>query len=125
MKLLLDVHVPAAVAKALARRQPDLDVAHLRDWCGGAFLRAEDQAILLAARAEARTLFTYDLKTIPGLLRTFAEATEDHAGVIFADDRSIPSDDVGAIVAALAALQRTHGGESWTNQAHFLRPARR
>ena len=94
MKLLLDAHVPPAVAKALSRRCPGLDVVHLCDWRERAYLRAEDRDILRAAAGEARTLFTYDLKTIPGLLRALAETEEEHGGVIFADDRSIPSDDV-------------------------------
>jgi len=32
MKLLLDVHIPAAVADTLRRRQPRLDVPHLARW---------------------------------------------------------------------------------------------
>jgi hypothetical protein len=123
VKLLLDVHVPAAVVAALVRRDPSPDVVHLRDWRGGACLGADDREILAIAAGEARTLLTYDLRTIPVLLRALAEANDDHAGVIFADDRSIPSDDVGAIAAALRALCREQGDEDWTNRALFLRPA--
>jgi uncharacterized protein DUF5615 len=125
VKLRLDVHVPPAVAKALAGRCPGLDVVHLRDWRARAYLRAEDRDILRAAADEARTLFTYDLKTIPPLLRALAETEEDHAGVIFADDRSIPSHDVGALVAALAALWKAFDHDDWTSRAHFLQRARR
>jgi len=125
VKLLLDVHVPAAVVDALVRRHADADIVHLRDWRDGACIGKEDQEILATAATEGRTLFTYDLRTIPSLLRTFAETNVDHAGVIFADDHSIPTDDVGAIAAALGALWREQGDENWTNRAVFLRPTKR
>lgn len=73
MKLLLDVHVPAAVVDALVRRHPGLDAVHLRDWRDGACLGADDREILAMAAGERRTLFTYDLRTIPVLLRALAE----------------------------------------------------
>lgn len=45
--------------------------------------------------------------------------------MIFADDHSIPSDDIGAISAALGALCRDQGEANWTNRAIFLQPAKR
>jgi predicted nuclease of predicted toxin-antitoxin system len=46
MKLLLDVHIPAATADALRRRQPGLDVQHLAKWKHGDLLEAEDADVL-------------------------------------------------------------------------------
>ena len=69
MKLLLDSHVKKAVVGALRKRFPRLDVIHLADWHGGAFLDADDADILAACQAEGRAWLTYDQRTIPDLLR--------------------------------------------------------
>ena len=121
MKLLLESHLPRAVARELARRCPGLEAAHLRSWKAGAFLGAPDPELLAEAATEGLTLVSYDLTTIPSLLRRLAEEGSHHAGVILIDDATIASSDVGGIVAALAALWRAHGGEDWRDRCQFLR----
>jgi len=58
MKLLLDVHIPAAVAAALHQRQPGLDVQHLAKWKYGDLREAEDADILAACASEGRVWVT-------------------------------------------------------------------
>lgn len=125
MKLLLDVHIGAAVAKGLVRKCPGLLVEHLRDWHEGRQLNAPDAEILQTAIAGGRTLVTYDLATIPGLLRQLAEERKHHAGVILIDDKTVPSHNVGALVSALAELVSELGGLDWTDRAQFLKRAKR
>ena len=124
MKLLLDSHIPAAVARQLARRCPGLVAVHLRDWKQGHFLLAPDPELLAEAAREGLILATYDLKPIPPLLRRLAEEGEHHAGVVLIDDATIASSNVGAIVAAVNALWRVHGNENWTDRCQFLQRRR-
>jgi hypothetical protein len=55
------------------------------------------------------------------LLKTWAEAGQDHGGVIFIDEKAIPPSDIGGQVRALAALTREAGTWEWTDRIVFLR----
>ncbi|MEI7732879.1 MAG: DUF5615 family PIN-like protein [Verrucomicrobiota bacterium] len=125
MKLLLDVHVPAAVARELRQRSRGLSVAHLSEWRVGQFLAATDEEILAAAQEEKWTLVTYDLKTIAPLLRRLADEEIAHSGVVLVDDSSIRQSDVGGLVNALARLWKHAGQTDWGNRAHFLQSVKR
>jgi hypothetical protein len=125
VKLLLESHVPPAVAQELAHRCHGWVVVHLRDWRRGAFLNAPDADLLAEASGEGFTLATYDLKTIPLLLRRLAEEGIHHEGVILIDDATVSSSDVGGLVRALAALWRAHGAEKWQDRCQFLRRRQR
>ena len=120
MRFLLESHIPHAVARELTRRCPTLVVVHLRDWKQGRFLHAPDEDLLAEAVRERLTLATYDLKTIPLLLRRLAEEGGHHGGVVLTDDATIASSNVGGLVAALAALWRAHGSEDWMDRCLFL-----
>jgi len=121
LKLLLDEHVSCAVAEGLRLKCPRLKVAGLAEWKGARFLGLSDEAILEEAAAEKMTLVTYDLRTIPPLLKTWVEAGHDHAGVIFVDNRTIPSSDLGGLVRALQKLFREAAKWDWQNRVCFLR----
>lgn len=120
MKILLESHIPVAVARELGRKCSGLVVQHLSEWNEGSFLSAPDPDLLKQAARAGFTLATYDLKTIPPLLRRMAENGIHHAGVIFIDDATIRSSNVGAIVRALAAVWRTRGNQPWTDRCIFL-----
>jgi hypothetical protein len=91
------------------------------EWDGGGFLGQDDAACLRRAAALRWTLVTYDRRTIPPLLKTWAEAGQDHGGVIFIDEKAIPPSDIGGQVRALAALTREAGTWEWTDRIVFLR----
>jgi hypothetical protein len=84
-------------------------------------LGQSDEAILREAAAEKLTLVTYDLKTIPPLLKAWMEAGRDHGGVIFVDNKTIPSSDFGGLIRALQKLWQAAGKSVWTNNVCFLR----
>jgi predicted nuclease of predicted toxin-antitoxin system len=119
MRLLLDEHVSPAVAEGLVRAGGD--AVALRAWLGGRYLEAPDETILAEAAREGRVLITYDQRTIPPLLKLWAETGRRHAGVVFVDHRSIPPDDIGALVRALGELLERMGGLDWTDRLVFLR----
>ena len=121
MRLLLDAHLPRAVAQQLCQQK--VDAVALADWQQGSYRSATDEAVLEAASPEGRVLVTYDRRTIPRHLRCLAEAGGHHAGVILIDERIIRPNDIGGLVRALLALVEESGDESWDDQVVFLRRA--
>ena len=121
LKLLLDEHVALGIAAALRRRHASLIVLCLAEWENGEFLGQPDSACLQQAAAQGLTLVTYDRRTIPPLLKAWAEQGQEHSGVIFVDEKTIPPADVGALVQALSNLFRRAAKWAWTNRICFLR----
>ncbi len=118
MKLLLDAHISPAVARSLS--SAGIDVTPLRDWQGGAYLEAVDDLILQAAHGAGWTLVTYDLRTIPPLLKLMAEQGASHSGVVLVDERSLAQNDIGGLIRALTRLAASLGAASWENRVVFL-----
>jgi uncharacterized protein DUF5615 len=104
--LLLDEHIALRVAHALRRRS--IDAIALSEWHAGSFLGRRDEDILAAAKIEGRTLVTYDLHTIPPLLRRLAQAGISHAGVVLVSVRSIPLGDTRRLTRSLGRLIDRH-----------------
>ena len=120
LRLLLDEHISPAVAEGLRRRRRSPVVICLAEWENGAHLAQTDAVLLDAAAAQHLTLVTYDRRTIPPLLKAWAEEGRDHAGVIFVDDKTIPPPNIGGLVKALAYLSRKTTKWTWTNRVFFL-----
>ena len=121
LKLLLDEHVSPDVADGLRRRNPSLAVYSMAEWEDGNFLGQEDSACLLQASAQRMTLVTYDRRTIPLLLKTWAEEGRKHGGVIFVDEKTVSPANVGGLVRALSQLCKETGRWDWTDRVFFLR----
>jgi hypothetical protein len=121
LKLLLDEHISPEVASGLRRRIRALAVHALVDWEGGNFLGQDDAACLREAAVQGLTLVTYDRRTIPPLLKAWAEEGRSHGGVIFVDEKTISPADIGGLVRALTTLAREAGVWDWTNRIAFLR----
>jgi len=121
MRLVLDEHLPLAVALALRRR--GADVVALRDWQDGVYLGAADDRLLEAAFTDGRVLVTFDCSTIPPLLKQWAEIGRDHAGVVLVDEITLRPSDVGGLVRSLAGLLDERGPENWQDRVAYLRPA--
>ena len=78
LKLLLDEHISPDVADGLRRRNRSLVVRGMAEWENGNFLGQDDFACLLAAAAQRLTLVTYDRRSIPPLLKRWAEEGRNH-----------------------------------------------
>jgi hypothetical protein len=120
LKLLLDEHISPAVAHGLRRRRPSTSVLCLPEWEGGTYLGQPDSVCLEQAAAQHLTLVTYDRRTIPPLLKAWAEQGRKHAGIIFVDEKTIPPPDIGGLVRALARLSRKSQKWIWSNRVIFL-----
>jgi len=113
LKLLLDEHISPEVAGGLRRRNRSLAVHWMAEWENGNFLGQDDSACLLEAAAERLTLVTYDRRTIPPLLKTWAEEGRKHGGVIFVDEKTISPAVIGGLVRALIQLFKETGRWDW------------
>ena len=121
LRLLLNEHISPDVASGLERRKPLLAVWCMAEWENGEFLGRDDSASLQQAGTQGLTLVTYDRRTIPPLLKAWAEEGRNHAGVIFVDEKTISPADVGGLVRALANLFHEAADCDWTNRICFLR----
>jgi hypothetical protein len=121
LKFLLDEQISPAVARGFRRRHKALSVHCLAEWEGGRFMGQPDEELLLEAAAQSLTLVTYDRKTIPPLLKMWAESGRNHSGVIFVDQKTIPSSDFGGLIRALQQLWEETGRWDWTNRILILR----
>lgn len=121
LKLLLDEHISPDVATGLRRRNPALVIRGMVEWEGGSFLGQEDSVCLEEASVQGFTLVTYDRRTIPLLLKRWAEEAHSHSGVIFVDEKTISPADIGGLVKALGALVKETRVWDWTDRIVFLR----
>ena len=121
LKLLLDEHISPDVADGLRRRNRAMEIRHIVEWEDGSFLGQEDSACLREAAVQKLTLVTYDRRTIPPLLKTWAEEERPNGGVVFVDEKMISPADIGGLVWALTRLARETGNWDWTNRIYFLR----
>jgi hypothetical protein len=109
------------VADGLRRRNRLIEVHWMAEWEKGNFLGQEDSACLLEAATQRLTLVTYDRRTIPPLLKTWAEEERKHGGIIFVDEKTISPADIGGLVLAMTHLFKETGRWDWTDRVYFLR----
>jgi hypothetical protein len=124
LNLLLDEHISPEVANGVQRRNRSLVIHPIVQWESGNFLGKDDSVCLLEAAEQRLTLVTYDRRTIPPLLKLWAEEERSHGGVIFVDEKTISPADIGELVRALISLAGEAGEVDWTNQVYFLRSGR-
>jgi hypothetical protein len=122
VRLLFDVHVARAAVAALRKIAPQIQAEHIARWQNGKFVAAVDEEILAACHAENRILVTYDLATIPDLLRSWISEDRSHSGVIFCDENTVKPNYPGDAALAIAALTKEIGPADTTNLIRFLRP---
>jgi hypothetical protein len=121
VKLLLDEHISPAVAEGLRRRNRSFTVVCMAAWENGEFLGQQDSVCLQEAAARGLTLVTYDRRTIPLLLKVWAEEGRKHGGVVFVDEKTISPADTGGLVRALSELARSTMRWDWSDRVCFLR----
>jgi len=121
VKLLLDEHISPAVAEGLRRRNRSLAVVCMAAWEKSEFLGQLDSVCLQHAAAQGLTLVTYDRRTIPPLLKAWAEEGREHGGVIFVDEKTFSPSDTGGLVRVLDVLARATARWEWRDRVCFPR----
>jgi hypothetical protein len=117
---LLDEHISPAVSRQINTRRPEIRMQSIFEWRGGTLLQQPDRLILQAAAEDGLTLVTYDLQTIRPLTAEWAASGRTHAGVLFVDERTIPSDNFGLLIRAIEGLWDREQHLTWTNRTKFL-----
>ena len=120
LKLLLDEHVSPDVAEGPVRRNRKLIVRYMVEWERGGFLGQDDSTCLKEAARQGLTLVTYDCRSIPPLLKSWAEEERSHGGVIFVDEKTISPSNIGGLVRALSELINTSKNWNWKDRIVFL-----
>jgi hypothetical protein len=120
LKLLLDEHISPDVAGGLRRRDRQVLVWGMVQWENGNFLGQEDSVCLREALVQELTLVTYDRRTIPPLLKNWAEEGRQHGGVIFVDEKTISQADIGGLIQSLDKLVKEARDLDWTDRIYFL-----
>jgi hypothetical protein len=77
LKLLLDEHISRHVSTGLRRRNRLIEIFCMSEWEEGT-LGQDDSVCLHAAALRGLTVVTYDRRTIPPLLKDWAEQERDH-----------------------------------------------
>jgi hypothetical protein len=121
LKLLLDEHISPDVAEGLRRRLKGVSVVAMAEWETGQFMGQEDAICLREAANQGFTLVTYDRRTIPPVLKAWAEAGQPFGGVVFVDEKTISPADFGGLIHALGELFGEAASWDWTNRVYFLR----
>ena len=100
-------------------RRSEVMIESLLEWREGS-LRGRDDSIVLAATAEAGyALVTYDLRTIPPLLRGWAAKGLSHHGVVFIDERTCRPQDFSAVADALIRIWDDMRTFEWRDRVAF------
>jgi len=120
LKLLLDEHIWPGVADLVRKLIPTAQIESLHHHSGGCLLNTADDEILTEAYRRHWTFVTFDVNTIPRLLRDKAMAKEDHSGVIFISSKSFAQNDHRGLARALASITQTESAAEWTNRVIFL-----
>jgi hypothetical protein len=123
LKLLLDEHISPAVAAGVKRRLPRITIYALAEWDNGANVGRDDTSCLQEAARQQLTLVTYDRRTIPPLLKAWAESAIHHAGVVFVDEKTIAPSDIGGLVRALVELAKASLNWDWIDRVCFIERA--
>ena len=122
LSFLLDENISPIVATEISKKRSEIPINSLFHWQEGKLLGHGDELILVAANQANLTLVTYDLRTSPPVLVEWGAAEISHAGVIFIDDLSIPSNNFGQIMRSLIWLWDNYSQDDWQNRLVFLQP---
>ena len=121
LRLLLDEHISPNVTVGIRLRDKKIVIHGMVEWENGSFLGQEDSACLREALVQKLTLVTYDRRTIPPLLKNWAEEGRRHGGVIFVDEKTIAQADIGGLIQSLDRLVKETRDLDWTDRIYFLR----
>lgn len=122
LRLLLDENIAPVVARQIQGKVPAADVESVFTWQGKAYVGAPDPVLLAAAHKDNRTLVTYDTQMLSEWSDLLSGETP-FGGVVFIDDRTIPSSDFGGLVRTIVHFWEREKEADWTNRIAFLTAA--
>ena len=119
LSLLLDENISPVVAEQIRQKRPDILIQAVHQWRDGEYLSVPDEILLEAANDAGLTLVTYDTQILSELAFLFQEATP-FGGLIFVDEKTVPSNDFGKLVRALISLWDMQNQMEWSGRLVYL-----
>ncbi len=101
LSLLLDENMSDEIARQVFAKRPDIPIFSVHDWDGARLRGLRDEEVLREARDANLTLVSYDVNTIPQLIVRLANEEFVHGGIVFVNNRTIRSNDIGNLVRTL------------------------
>jgi len=118
LKLLLDEQYSRQIAKQLRERGYDVEAVQ-----AGPLQGCDDELLLRRAREQRRALLTNNVQDFAPIARTWAAGNEDHSGLIFTSDQSMPRgrSTIGIYIDRLSDLMDAHPeDDALKNRVHWL-----
>jgi hypothetical protein len=109
LKVLTDEHFPAEIAVAVRRKMADFDIQSIYETNLAGLL---DRPLLELLNLQQRTLLTRDVNSIPDVLKERLHEGKTHGGVIYVSG-GFRQNNSRAVIRALVAFLKKHGGEDW------------
>ena len=121
LSLLVDENISPEVRYQIKVQSPEVLIFSVFTWQDARFKAQPDELILEAVSVQGLALVTFDQKTILPLLSRMGQSGINHSGVIFADQRSIRSNNIGLLCRSLLDLWSRCKNDDWTNRVEYLR----
>ena len=119
MKLLLDEHYSPEIARRL--REEGFDVVSVAE--RSELVSVGDAELFAVAAYERRALLTNNVRDFVALARRWATIGQDHYGLIFTADASLPRSraTIGKFIRRLRKLLETNSAQgAFGNRIHWL-----
>jgi predicted nuclease of predicted toxin-antitoxin system len=123
LKYLLDENISPVVAQQIRQKQTDLPVESLHEWQDGNLMGRPDSSVLRAAHEAGMVVVTFDTQILSELYFWF-DGARPFGGLLFVDNKTIASNDFGALTTSLIAFWNIHQEEDCANRLAYLNVVR-
>ncbi|MCX6382613.1 MAG: hypothetical protein NT023_24565 [Armatimonadetes bacterium] len=124
LRLMLDESISPKVAEQICLKRPDIPIESLHTWRQGAYLGTLDARLLELLHEENWLLVTFDTQILAEQVALF-DGSVAFSGILFVDERTIPSNDFGNLTLSLTAFWDEYAEQSWQGRYAFLERAKR
>lgn len=124
LRLMLDENISPKVAEQIRLKRPDIPIESLHTWRLGAYLGLLDARLLELLHEEDWLLVTFDTQMLAEQVALF-DGSVAFSGILFVDERTIPSNDFGNLTLSLTAFWDKYAEQDWQGRYAFLERAKR
>ena len=119
LRLVGDENTSHRLVTACKKLQPDFPIIHLADWQDGAYLGAQDPALLQTLHRHKLVLVAFDRRTLAFHAGTLTREGLGHSGVVLFR-RSIRQTDYGKQARVLVDFWRQASALDWQDAVIYL-----